>query len=614
MAPENRQTVRVPVTQVKVSISSSERLRASYLKDLSEGGLFIRAEKPLPVGRRIVVDLLPPGWAAPLRLNGVVARVQETPVAGMGVRFDDNPPAAVAQLKALVAEYSTKGEPTAAPPESEAQLQQLLSSYADLQNALQQRTAELDAERAKRTQAQERLTELAGALAERSGAASASETLKVELEVALRELNETRTNLLERDGELEAYKKEVAQLEADEGTSRRLATKVAREKAELQAELTQLRAGRSDSDAAVKRLTSEQQVLRAEAKALELQHKSVLADVERLRAENVELGARLAESDQRLTAADQRHAEVQANFTRAESEVILLKGELSAKERRLATVEGSLKEMTDRAAQLKVKERELRELLSMVGQAPGAQPPLALAQAVIGEPGPGPEFQDPLLAPPTRHTSIIFSTVELETPSEVTTRIELEGPPLETQAAPTPTPMPTPIPTPEQAVAAPGLFGVQESLAAAVDAAVPEPWQELGQAYAFPPPSSASSKSGVDIVVDVTGPAVSDSFAGIDVDVTEELAAPAPIPVRGREELEQRLRQNEGLAKTATFEASPAADDETKRVRGLLEAGTRLSDLMVLGRGSISPADLVRVLVAMLQQGALRFQADPPRV
>src|SRR5688572_17332259 len=89
MAAEDRKLPRVGATHVLVRVSTRDRFRSSYLKDVSEGGIFVRTEKPLVVGAEVVVDLLPPGWASPLRLKGQVVRTQTDPgAAGMGVKFE----------------------------------------------------------------------------------------------------------------------------------------------------------------------------------------------------------------------------------------------------------------------------------------------------------------------------------------------------------------------------------------------------------------------------------------------------------------------------------------------------------------------------------------------
>jgi len=51
--------LRVVISLVK--ISTPERMRVAYLKDLSEGGVFIRTDKPLQLERVVDVDLLAPG-------------------------------------------------------------------------------------------------------------------------------------------------------------------------------------------------------------------------------------------------------------------------------------------------------------------------------------------------------------------------------------------------------------------------------------------------------------------------------------------------------------------------------------------------------------------------
>jgi hypothetical protein len=43
-------------------------------------------------------------------------------------------------------------------------------------------------------------------------------------------------------------------------------------------------------------------------------------------------------------------------------------------------------------------------------------------------------------------------------------------------------------------------------------------------------------------------------------------------------------------------------------VKGLLEAGSRFSELMVLGRGTVTPPELLAALVVLLDDGAVRFE------
>src|SRR5258706_1490654 len=111
MEKDRRAVTRFPVPRVLVKISPPERMRVAYLKDLSEGGVFIRTDKPLALERIVDVDLLAPGRVEPIRLRGRITRVQNDEASrlanlqGMGVKFIEMTPQSDAALKALVLEY-----------------------------------------------------------------------------------------------------------------------------------------------------------------------------------------------------------------------------------------------------------------------------------------------------------------------------------------------------------------------------------------------------------------------------------------------------------------------------------------------------------------------------
>lgn len=56
--------------------------------DLSEGGVFLRSERPPALGSTAKILLEVPGHPAIHRLSGVVARHQERPMAGFAVAFE----------------------------------------------------------------------------------------------------------------------------------------------------------------------------------------------------------------------------------------------------------------------------------------------------------------------------------------------------------------------------------------------------------------------------------------------------------------------------------------------------------------------------------------------
>ena len=89
MGIERREHVRQRVSRVEVKVASQEAFRASYLRDLSMGGLFVRSRQPLPQGAAVVVELAVQAQP-PVRLRGEVMRQEHGPDGtprGFGVRF-----------------------------------------------------------------------------------------------------------------------------------------------------------------------------------------------------------------------------------------------------------------------------------------------------------------------------------------------------------------------------------------------------------------------------------------------------------------------------------------------------------------------------------------------
>lgn len=436
---ENRKSPRVAAPHVLVKVSTRERLKSSYLKDLSEGGLFVRADKPLPVGRPVVIDLLPPGWATPLRLSGTVSRsLTEGPAPGMAVKFDENGSTEFERLRELIAEYQDNAAAPAAPNDQQQQLAQLFERYAELQTALDQRDTELRAERARREEAATRALELANQLeaARTNGATTPTESptsrqLSAELGVAQREVSELRTRVASLEGELSAYKVELAQLEADDATSRRLAQSLAKEKADFVTQLT--------------RVSKEAQEL-----AMKLEEAS------RLRADHERLAAALISSEQaaeqvedQLAAAQARIKELELDRAQVEQErqqrehdrrqaaelldgangtIASLRGDLAASERRMAHHDLALKEATTRVEKLKHTERELRDLLAAVSGRGD--------DVVVIDAGPAPSPPSPSLPAASDSTVLSVTTAieaaEPETPrvssSSIQVVVDVDGP------------------------------------------------------------------------------------------------------------------------------------------------------------------------------------------
>ncbi|MEM1025716.1 MAG: PilZ domain-containing protein [Myxococcota bacterium] len=81
-SPSRRLTRRVPIT-VTVDLIDEERRLSSETLDISEGGIFVAAETPPPIGSKVKVEFTVPGHG-PVR---AVAKVAWTSGTGMGLRF-----------------------------------------------------------------------------------------------------------------------------------------------------------------------------------------------------------------------------------------------------------------------------------------------------------------------------------------------------------------------------------------------------------------------------------------------------------------------------------------------------------------------------------------------
>jgi uncharacterized protein (TIGR02266 family) len=87
---DTRKHPRVPASRIVLRVSSPERLRQLYLRDLSLGGLFVKTDKRFPMGTVLTVELWPPEWKEPLVFDASVIRWQEEAgenPQGMGMKF-----------------------------------------------------------------------------------------------------------------------------------------------------------------------------------------------------------------------------------------------------------------------------------------------------------------------------------------------------------------------------------------------------------------------------------------------------------------------------------------------------------------------------------------------
>lgn len=71
--------------------------------DLSEGGVCVNTDEPLPVGRVVTLQFFTPKGAAPVSITAEVVWSRLEPTAGMGLRFTDLDPKALQIIKEFTA-------------------------------------------------------------------------------------------------------------------------------------------------------------------------------------------------------------------------------------------------------------------------------------------------------------------------------------------------------------------------------------------------------------------------------------------------------------------------------------------------------------------------------
>ena len=89
---DTRQFPRIPA-QLAVRFHGGDDLRAAYISSLSQGGVFIKTNHPLPIGTEIIMEIEIEGDLAPIRIKGrVVWERLAGRDDGMGVAFSEPVP------------------------------------------------------------------------------------------------------------------------------------------------------------------------------------------------------------------------------------------------------------------------------------------------------------------------------------------------------------------------------------------------------------------------------------------------------------------------------------------------------------------------------------------
>jgi hypothetical protein len=637
---DRRTQSRLPVPRVLVKISTPERMRVAYLKDLTEGGVFIRTDKPLQLERVVDVDLLAPGRTEPLRLRGRIVRVQNDEASrvanltGMGVKFIEVTPQQDGALKALVNEYSTKPASLApaseVPDASTVQLRQALETVEVLRVQLNERENELRAEHDRRQDLSVRVLaltkELEGVKARGAdGSGVALEALKVELTAARAELGELKARLAQAEGNAASYRQEIAVLEEDDAQTRRLAEALAQQKAKQDAELKKLRED----------IQHHAQLAEQERGTNHVRSTETARQLESERARTRELESRvedLASTNASLTA---RAAEVEGMLDQAKKHVSGLGqtvGDLTAARARIATLELAVSEEKQKNERLRSRERELRALVAAISakgddvvvmddgtQSSDAPPPSVAPVPSV----PPVQASFASAAPPSQP----ITTADPWQPGQTLVMMTMpQGEPIEEEptspaiaplipsvapVVPTPAPAPPPIPAPAPAAAPPVAQLFEQSALTS-----PPPFEFAENAPPPPPPAAiaepmpiteAPAPVSMEIPISEELPVDVDMNADVDSDWGGQAESIAVPPSPEEQAFLQRLRNNDKLVRHPKFFDYTARDPEEEKVIGSLMGADRFEDLKVLSRGACTPEHLESFLIRFHQLGLIGF-------
>jgi type IV pilus assembly protein PilZ len=87
---ERRGAERFDVRDMKVDLQSEEAFLFAYVENISELGIFVAADKPMPVGSKLTLKFPARGEIGPLTLSGVVRWINPPGCRhpGMGIAFE----------------------------------------------------------------------------------------------------------------------------------------------------------------------------------------------------------------------------------------------------------------------------------------------------------------------------------------------------------------------------------------------------------------------------------------------------------------------------------------------------------------------------------------------
>jgi len=114
MAEEKRAGPRAMI-KIEIIYKEAGSFVRSYILNLSNGGLFVKAENPLPLDTHVMIQLTLPGETEPMEIEGIIvwinfkARKSSFP-KGMGVKFISLNEEDAVKIKALVKKHKKEIE------------------------------------------------------------------------------------------------------------------------------------------------------------------------------------------------------------------------------------------------------------------------------------------------------------------------------------------------------------------------------------------------------------------------------------------------------------------------------------------------------------------------
>lgn len=114
---ERRKHRRIRARGLAAHVRALDRSFTCAVENLSEGGIFLATEQPLPRGSMVAIDLIKPGFAKALRVIGIVVAESaggagtpaQASASGMGIQFAQQGPDTRVRLLALLSEFA--GQP-----------------------------------------------------------------------------------------------------------------------------------------------------------------------------------------------------------------------------------------------------------------------------------------------------------------------------------------------------------------------------------------------------------------------------------------------------------------------------------------------------------------------